>query len=164
MVRQSVRPIEILLVQSSASEVVLVREAMLLARIINNVRVVDDAELALSYLHRRGRFDNAPRPDLLLVDNALPGRSGLDLLAVLRDETEFACLPVAILSDCEDPGVIERARALRADWFITKPVDADHLIRVVCSSSRLGLCLVALPDAALPNDDRPLHDRAGAVH
>lgn len=164
MVRQLLRPIEILLVQSRAAEVLLVREAMLRARIVNNVRVATDADLALSYLYRRGRFADAVRPDLLIVDTVLPGRSGLDLLAGIRDDAELADLPVGILSDVEDASLIERARALRADWFITKPLDADQLIRMVCSSSGLGLCLVSLPGEGPLPEVRRTRVRPGALH
>lgn len=140
--------------ENDPAEVVVIKESFLAARIINNVRVVENGERALEYLHRRGTFNRVLRPDLLLLDWSLPEMRGPALLTSLRADGQFAGLPVAVLSDREDRREVEQAQALKADWFIAKPIDAMQLVNLVSSSADLWLCMVAIPDSALSHKRR----------
>jgi CheY-like chemotaxis protein len=148
VVRHAVRPIEVLLVESQPAEVVVIKESFVAAKIINNVRVVESGEQAVEYLRRRGPFAAAVQPDLMLLNWWLPEMSGLELLALMRADAQLASLPVAMLSTSEDPRDVERAQALQANWFISKPIDGEHLMRIVRASAGLWMCIVTSPDGA----------------
>jgi DNA-binding NtrC family response regulator len=69
------------------------------------------------------------RPDLVLLDLRLPDRSGLDLLAQLRQE--FGDLPVVVLTSYGRTEAVVEAMRLQALDFVTKPVNLDRLLAVV---------------------------------
>jgi CheY-like chemotaxis protein len=67
---QGFRNIEILLVEDSPSDANLTIKGFVKAKIVNNLRWVEDGETAMNYLRQEGEFANAPRPDLILLDQS----------------------------------------------------------------------------------------------
>jgi CheY-like chemotaxis protein len=63
-----VRPLEILLVEDNPADVVLVREGLKATTIKHHLHTVVDGEEASDFIRRQGRFEGAPRPDLILLD------------------------------------------------------------------------------------------------
>lgn len=63
----------------------------------------------------------ADRPDLLILDLMLPGRSGLEILTWLRGEPSFAVLPVMMLTAKGQSRDREAAERAGADLFMAKP-------------------------------------------
>lgn len=66
-------------------------------------------------------------PDLVLVDVMLPGKSGLDVLAEMREDPRLKSVPVIVLSAWQAPQDVERAIAAGADRFLPKPFRVDEL-------------------------------------
>ena len=66
------QPIEILLVEDNPGDVELTREALGGAKVHNRLHVVDDGADAVEFLLRRGKFQDVPRPDIILLDLNLP--------------------------------------------------------------------------------------------
>lgn len=73
----------------------------------------------------------AAPPEVLLLDLGLPGQSGWEVLAALRQNPRFAKLPVLIVTAARDAG--KRVRELNDPWvdFLAKPVDLDTLLERV---------------------------------
>ena len=83
------RPINILLIEDSPTDVLITREALESAKVINNLQVAEDGVEALAILRRQGRHAGAPRPDLILLDLNLPHKDGRQvLLRPVRPEDE----------------------------------------------------------------------------
>jgi len=76
-----VRPIEILLVEDSPSDAEFTVEALKEAKVRNHLNLVEDGVHAMEFLHRQGRYANAPRPDLIMLDLNLPRKDGREVLA-----------------------------------------------------------------------------------
>ncbi len=76
------------------------------------------------------------RPDLLLLDVYMPGCSGLELAAVLRQETLYAGIPIIFLSTEEDRLKQLAALNLGGDDFLTKPILPQHLVAAVRSRAK----------------------------
>ncbi len=75
-----------------------------------------------------------PEADLLLLDLAMPGVSGLSGLITLK--AEFSSLPIVVISASDDEDTIRRSLALGASGFISKSAGIDELrngIRTVLS-------------------------------
>jgi DNA-binding response OmpR family regulator len=66
-------------------------------------------------------------PDLFILDINMPEVSGIDLLEFLRRRGESKDLPVIMLSTEAADVTVDRALALGADAYITKPVALDEL-------------------------------------
>ena len=71
------------------------------------------------------------RPDLILLDISLPERSGLEILADVRQDDLLKNIPVIILTASADEGTEWRARDLGATAYVAKPVTVEDLERVV---------------------------------
>jgi len=85
-------------------------------------RVVD-AKDALAFLQRRGKYINAPTPDVAVLDVNLPGLSGFDVLRAIRLSPILARLPVIVLSSSAGPDDRAQARDLGAAEYVLKSPD-----------------------------------------
>ncbi|MCW2729306.1 MAG: response regulator receiver protein, partial [Mycobacterium sp.] len=70
------RPIDVLLVEDDPGDELITREAFEHNKIKNNLHVAHDGEEGLDFLYRRGGYENAPTPDLILLDLNLPKYDG----------------------------------------------------------------------------------------
>ncbi len=70
-------------------------------------------------------------PDLVLMDMYMPGCNGMELAKVIRQQREYLNLPIIYLSGEEDRERQLAAMAEGGDDFLTKPVEASHLITTV---------------------------------
>src|SRR5882762_2757027 len=92
------RPIDILLVEDNQSDRLLATVALEQARLLNNLHVVDDGVEAMAFIQRQGKFADAPRPDLILLDLNLPRKDGRDVLKEIKSDPRFSQIPVVILT------------------------------------------------------------------
>lgn len=141
----SVRPIEILLVEDSPADVRLTIEALRDAKVRNNLHVVSDGVEALAFLTRQGRYADAVRPDLILLDLNLPKKTGVEVLESIKEDDILKTIPVVILTTSEAEQDIIRSYQLHANCYISKPVDLDQFITVVRSIEDFWLTIVKLP-------------------
>jgi CheY-like chemotaxis protein len=139
------RPAEILLVEDNPSDVRLTREAMREGRVCNNLSVVTDGEQAVAYLLRQGKYRDAPRPDLILLDLNLPRKDGRQVLREIKAVESLKRIPVVVLTTSQAEEDITRSYELHANCYITKPGDLDGLIDVVRQIERFWLTIVSLP-------------------
>ena len=139
------RPIEILMVEDNPGDVRLTKEALKDNKIKNNLHVCVDGEEALDFLFRRGKFEGAVRPDLILLDLNLPKLDGRDILKAIKNEPELRRIPVVVLTSSEAEEDIARSYDLYANSYITKPVDFDQFFQVVKTIEEFWLTVVKLP-------------------
>ena len=139
------RPIEILLVEDNPGDARLAKEALKEARVFNNLNVAKDGEEALEFLHRRGKHEHAPRPDLILLDLNLPRKDGREVLAEIKAHDSIKRIPVVVLTTSEAEEDVVKAYNLNANCYVTKPVDLDQFIKVVKSIEDFWLTIVKLP-------------------
>ena len=71
------------------------------------------------------------RPDLILLDINMPEVTGLDLLEFLRRRPGTKDLPVVMLSTEASDVMMDRARELGADSYVSKPVTIEELERAM---------------------------------
>src|SRR5580704_16615474 len=92
------RPIEILLVEDSSTDVLLAQEALDLAKMRNTLKVVKDGVEAMAYLRKEGKYANVLRPDLILLDLNLPRKDGREVLAEVKADDVLKYIPVVVLT------------------------------------------------------------------
>jgi chemotaxis family two-component system response regulator Rcp1 len=139
------RSIDILLVEDNHSDVRLIQEAFKEVKLRNRLNVVWDGEEGLAFLKQEGAYQDAPRPDLILLDLNLPKMDGRELLEQIKKCPELHRIPVVILTSSKAEEDIIRSYDLHANCYITKPVDLDQFIRIVQSIEQFWLTIVTLP-------------------
>jgi CheY-like chemotaxis protein len=137
--------IRILMVEDNEGDVLLTTEAFRAAKVANNISVARDGVEAMDFLHRRGAFASAPRPDLILLDLNLPRRDGRQVLADIKADADLRSIPVVILTSSKAEEDVVKAYELAANCYITKPVDFSSLMRVVNAIESFWLTVVSLP-------------------
>ncbi|MEM9484607.1 MAG: response regulator [Cyanobacteria bacterium P01_F01_bin.116] len=137
--------IDVLLVEDSPSDAKLTAKTFQKAKVLNNLHIVEDGVEAMDFLRRVGDYEDAPRPDLILLDLNLPKKDGRKVLAEIKDDPELCNIPVVVLTTSEAEEDILRSYALRANCYITKPVTLKQFIRVVESIEEFWLTVVKLP-------------------
>jgi two-component system, chemotaxis family, response regulator Rcp1 len=137
-------PIQILLVEDNPGDARLTREALRDAKVRNDLHVVLDGVEALAFLRRQGKHATAPTPDLILLDLNLPKKDGREVLEEIKRDDQFRHIPVVILTTSQaEKDVIESYR-LRANAYVTKPVDLEQFLKVVRSIEHFWLEIVKL--------------------
>jgi chemotaxis family two-component system response regulator Rcp1 len=139
------RPVEILLVEDNPGDVRLTLESLKDAKMANRVNVVGDGEEAIALLRREGRFADAVRPDLILLDLNLPKMDGREVLAVIKSTPGLRRIPVVILTTSKAEQDVLKSYELNANCYITKPVDLDQFISVVTAIDNFWFTIVELP-------------------
>jgi two-component system, chemotaxis family, response regulator Rcp1 len=142
----SVNAIELLLVEDSEPDVRLTIEALREAKVKNRLWVVADGVEALEFLRRQGRYTDAPRPDLILLDLNLPRKDGRQVLKEIKDDDSLKRIPVVVLTTSKNEEDVLRAYNLHANCYITKPVDFNRFMEVVKSIENFWLTVVTLPE------------------
>lgn len=139
------RPVEILLVEDNAADVVLTRDALATSKIANTVSVVEDGVEAMAFLRREGIHAGKPRPDLVLLDLNLPRKNGREVLAEIKADEELKVIPVVVLTVSSDEDDILAAYGLHANCYITKPVGLQQFEEIVRRIEDFWFAIVTLP-------------------
>jgi len=139
------RPIEILLVEDSPSDTELTVEALHDAKLRNNLNAVEDGVQAIEFLRRQGKFANAPRPDLIMLDLNLPRKDGREVLAEIKADDDLKTIPIVVLTTSKAEKDILQAYQLNANCYIKKPVDFTEFLNVIRSIEAFWLFVVTLP-------------------
>lgn len=143
----SVHPI--LLVEDSPDDALLIQRAFRKANLANPVQLVRDGDEAVAYLsgappyEDRARF---PLPVFMLLDLKLPRRSGLEVLAWVRQESVVKRLPVVILTSSRESVDVNRAYDLGVNSYLTKPVGFEALLEMVKNVNLYWLVLNENPE------------------
>jgi CheY-like chemotaxis protein len=137
--------IEILLVEDSPADVLITREALNEAKLLNTIHVAEDGEDAMDFLCRRGKFASAPRPDLILLDLNLPRKNGRELLAEIKADDNLKLIPVVVLTTSSAEEDVLRSYNLHANCYVVKPVEFDSFVKAVQSIQHFWFSVVVLP-------------------
>ncbi|WP_426510353.1 response regulator [Dactylosporangium sp. McL0621] len=138
-------PIEVLLVEDDPGDVLMTQEAFDEHKVRNKLNVVQDGEEALAYLRREGKYAEATRPDLILLDLNLPRVDGREVLQVIKEDQDLRRIPVVVLTTSQADEDILRSYSLHANAYVTKPVDFDSFIAVVRQIDEFFVSVVKLP-------------------
>ena len=139
------KPIDILLVEDNIGDARLAKEALKESKLKNELHIVGDGMDAMDFMYQRGKFKNAPRPDLILLDLNLPKKDGREILAEIKTDENLKRIPVVILTISKAEEDILKTYNLHANCYITKPLDLDQFMKVVKSIEDFWLTIVKLP-------------------
>jgi CheY-like chemotaxis protein/signal transduction histidine kinase len=115
--------VEILLVEDKSVDRLLVIEALAEMGFDGTAHEVCDGDEAVSFLRRRGKHANSPRPQLVLLDLNLPGRTGHEVLTEIKNDAGLMDIPVVVFTSSVSDEDVNRAYDQRANCYVRKPND-----------------------------------------
>ena len=138
---------KILLIEDNHADARLTDEALKEGKIVNRLNIVADGEEAVAYVRRQGKYADAPRPDLILLDLNLPKKDGREVLREIRADPDLRRIPVVVLTTSQADTDIAIIYELGANSFITKPVKFDALVKVLKVIDEYWFHTVEIPTA-----------------
>ena len=140
--------IHILLVDDNEGDILLTREALDDARIINKISIAYDGVEAISFLKKHPPYRGTETPDLILLDINLPKMDGTEVLSIIKNDPELKRIPVIMLTTSSAEKDILASHDNHANCYITKPVDLDRFMDVVRTIEDFWISIVKLPKIA----------------
>jgi CheY-like chemotaxis protein len=142
-------PNNILLVEDNPGDIRLIKELFKEYKTENKLYTVNDGVEALKFLYKQGRYEDAPRPDLILLDLGLPRKDGWEVLKEIKKEKKLKNLPVIIITVSTDPNTVFKAYHHHANCVIIKPLGIDDFNRCITSTTDFWFNIARLPVSIL---------------
>lgn len=145
MINSNVNPFDILLVEDEPADANLVRAALKAGKVYCNLHHTIDGVEALDFLHKKGPYSSAPKPDLILLDLNMPRMNGREFLAAAKADDVLDSIPVVVLTTSDVERDIVTSYKLGAAGYITKPVDMEQFIDAIRQIGSYWFALARLP-------------------
>ena len=139
------RPVEILLIEDSPSDRLIIGEAFDKSRLSTQLHSVPDGVEAMRYIRGEHPYADMPRPDLILLDINLPRMNGHEVLAILKESPDYQTIPVVVLSSSGAEEDVSEAYRHHANCYITKPVEFKGFMKTVRSIEQFWFKIGTLP-------------------
>jgi CheY-like chemotaxis protein len=140
------KPLEILLVEDSLTDVRLTEEGLRRTQIPFSLYVVPNGQDGLHFLRNEDPFATARRPNLVLLDLNLPKVDGREVLKSAKTDPKIASIPIVVFTTSESRADIEQVYALHANSYILKPADLRDYVKTLESIVRYwGETVVPVP-------------------
>ena len=142
------KPITILMADDDPDDRLLTADALKEARLINDLRFVENGEELLDYLNRVGKFappTDTPRPGLILLDLNMPRKDGRTVLKELKQDPDLRTIPVVVLTTSKDDEDVYRSYDLGVNSYIVKPVTFEALVDILQTLEKYWFEIVELP-------------------
>ncbi len=149
-------PVEILIVDDNAADLMIMQEALLDTRLSVNLHTAANGEEAMKFLRRVGEHSAAPRPHLILLDLNMPRKNGHEVLQEIKSDHLLMRIPVVVLTTSQADDDISRAYAAHANCYIRKPVDFNSFCDVMRRIEIFWFQVVSLPATSPAGRQAPL--------
>jgi two-component system, chemotaxis family, response regulator Rcp1 len=145
MEKSTLNSIDILIVEDNEGDARLIREVFNENKMFNSLHFVRDGEEAMDFLFKRGKYENAVRPDLIILDLNLPRKDGREVLAEIKCDPLLKQIPVVIMTISQAEEDILKSYNLHANCYVTKPIDLNQFSKVIRSIENFWFSIVKLP-------------------
>ena len=146
--KRTVTPIEILIVDDNPGDVLLTKEALRDARILNNVQVAPDNAVALAFLKQEGFYRDASTPDLVFLDLGMPKVDGFQVLTEMKADPELRRISVIVMSSSDAETDLARAYDAQIAAYLVKPIDLDAYFSAIRAIKEFWFNVVSLAPKA----------------
>ncbi|PSN15909.1 response regulator [filamentous cyanobacterium CCT1] len=110
----------------------------------NRFEILEDGEAASDYLLQRGEYEQAPRPDLVLLDLDLPG-GGHHILTTIKTTPNLKRIPVIVFTESDRTEDVLRSYTSQSNCYVVKAADLEHLSHTVKQIEAFWFGIVTLP-------------------
>ncbi len=125
------RAIEVLHVEDNLGDATLLKQVVKTAGFPMHLHAVPNGEEAIAFLKQENPHSSAPRPDVILLDLKLPRKSGMTVLTEIRQNSQWANLPVIVLTNSESDLDMDWATRLNAKSYMVKPMELQEFGKLV---------------------------------
>ena len=140
--------LDVLVVENDPATARLTMEAFREAGLHHGVVWLTDGEGGLCVIRREGKHHTRPHPDLIFLDLHMPKKSGLQVLAEIKNSHRLVVIPVIVVSGSEDPSEVRKAYELHASCYIRKPSDLHQFLQFISVCYQFWGGVVTLPPKA----------------
>lgn len=140
------KEVHILLVEDNEGDIVLTLDAFEESKIKTNISVARNGEEALDFLYKKGQFESAIKPDLILLDINIPIFNGHEVLKKIKEDSTLRKIPVIMLTTSSDRKDVNSAYENYCNSYITKPLDMDEFLKAILKIEQFWLQLSKLAD------------------
>lgn len=142
---------KILLVEDNPNDIELTLEALGEQNLANRVIVLNDGAEAMEYLFYKGKYEHRERenPAIILLDIKMPRMDGIEVLQVIKNNTELKTIPVVMLTSSREEPDLKKCYDLGINAYVVKPVNFRDFYDAV---KQLGIFWAVINE--LPYDGR----------
>lgn len=140
----------IMLVEDNPADLRLTQEVLEEASFPHRLLVARDGEQALLMLRGMPPYADYPLPDIVLLDLNIPRKSGLEVLAAIKQDRRLKRIPVLILSTSRAESDFAAAYDGHANAFVTKPTDWGEFAELARLVRDFWLRIVQRPPKVRP--------------
>ncbi len=137
--------LNLLLVDDNPADIQLAREALTQGSQQSQISSVEDGVEAIAFLERRGKYEEAVRPDLIILDLNLPRRNGHSVLAAIKASPTLRRIPVVMFSTSQLSKDVVRSYELGANCYVSKPGNLNDFFSAVKSIEDFWCGFACLP-------------------
>lgn len=135
----------ILVVQSNPEHIARIRAVFAESDLSHHLVVISDGKQALEFLHQRGDYQTAPRPDLILLELDLSGTDGREILAEVKTAPKLRRIPIVVLALSDRDEDIFKIYSLQGNCYVVKSADLTQLSQTIKRIEEFWLGIVTLP-------------------
>lgn len=135
----------ILLIEADLDRAKLIMEVLGSSEIECCIVAIANGIEAIDFLLRQGIYENAARPDLILLELNLPDKDGRELLAEIKANPDLRRIPIVVLTTAASEADILNTYALQGNSHVVKSDDLDRLAAIVRRIEEFWLGIVTLP-------------------
>jgi CheY-like chemotaxis protein len=141
------RRLIVLIVDDDPADVLLIQEALEATGHSCLLHTAGSGDEAVAFLRRTGAHADAPRPDVVLLDLAMPGKDGRQVLVEIKTDDLLHSIPVLVFTGSQNPDDIETSYAGHANAYIRKPTNLDDFRDILIMVEEFFAQVISLPAA-----------------
>lgn len=134
----------ILLVEDNEGDILLTLDAFEESKFKTQVSIARNGQEALDFLKKQGKYWNAQKPDLALLDINIPIFSGHEVLEEIKRDENLKKIPVIMLTTSSNQKDINRAYSNYCNSYIKKPLEMEEFMKTVLKIEEFWLQLTTL--------------------
>lgn len=136
----------ILLVEDNEGDVLLTLDAFEESKLDTKVSVARNGQEALDFLFKKGVFQEAKKPDLILLDINIPIFNGHEVLQQIKNDEILKKIPVIMLTTSSNQKDVDKAYLNYCNSYVKKPLEMDEFLNAILKIEEFWLQLTLLSD------------------
>lgn len=138
--------VNILIIENKPEDAELIKNAFEGVETPTKIYIVEDGETAVDFVYKKGKYENAPHPDLIILGLNLPKKHGKEILRTIKTDENLRIIPIIVLTESGTPEDVSDAYKNYANCFITKPKNFKQFFEMAILIEEFWLDIAKLPE------------------